>query len=251
MTEYFHEVDRLAYQHQVRLASNELAFRVGELVDVSKAAIGTFQQQVRERGNVTDEKYGRVLQYRFTSLIALAMTFRDVLTRALEGVIDWDTVVQDVEHAASVLSMRNAIVHDGYPMLSLYSDGRYYFGVSVRRQGQGKKMVDIEVPAHDVETFSLEYVRSLSKTLASYFRQLPEGEKLKGPQFDYDWFAGAIKHPVVARFGATLPSREQYANLDMNNPPPLDMAADILDSVASFCTIRLAELSKLSEVPFP
>lgn len=250
MTDYFHEVDTLAYQHQVRLASNELAFRVGELIDVSKAAIGAFQQQVRERCDVTNEKYGKVLQYRFTSLIALAQTFKDVLERAIT-LFDWDALVKDVEHAARVQSMRNAIVHDGYPMLSLYADGRYYFGVSVRRRGQGKKMVDIEVPAHDVEMFSLEYVRSLSVKLSNYLRQLPEDTKLKGPQFDYDWFAGAIKHPAISRFGATLPSREEYAKLGMNNPPPLDTAADILDSVASFCTARLDELSTLPKVPFP
>lgn len=45
MTEYFHEVVRLAYQHQARLALNELAFRVAELVDVSKAAIGAFRSK--------------------------------------------------------------------------------------------------------------------------------------------------------------------------------------------------------------
>ncbi|SOZ24691.1 hypothetical protein CBM2608_A50035 [Cupriavidus taiwanensis] len=250
MNDYFHEVDTLSYQHQVRLASNELAFRVGELVDVSKAAIVAFQQQVRQRGEVTDEKYGRVLQYRFTSLIALAQTFKDVLGRAIEG-FDWDSIVADVEHAATVQSMRNAIVHDSYPMLSLYSDGRYYFAVSVRRQGQGKKTVDIEVPAHDVETFSLEYVRSLSARLSNYLRQLPESIKLKGPQFDYDWFANAVKHPVILRFGVTLPSREEYGKLDLKNPPPLETAADILDSLVSFCTARLEELSKLPEMPFP
>ncbi len=250
MNDYFHEVDTLAYQHQVRLASNELAFRVGELVDVSKATIAAFHQAVRQRRDVTDEKFGRLMQYRFTSLIALAQTFKDMLGRAIDG-FNWDALVDDVDHAAVVQSMRNAIVHDGYPILSLYADGRYYFGVSFRRRGQGQKMVDIEVPTRDVEAFSLEYVRSLSATLSNHLRQLPKSSKLKGPQFDYDWFAGAIKHPAISRFGVTLPSRQEYANLDLKNPPPLDAAADILDSVASVCSSRLEELSKLPVVPYP
>ncbi|WP_454753908.1 hypothetical protein [Cupriavidus necator] len=239
MTKYFHHVDSLAFQHQVLETSKELHFRLAELVEASKASIDEFNESIRA-GKAAEKPPGSLFQYRFTSLIALVQTYKDLIKEAKLD-FSWGSLIENVAHADLMQNMRNSLVHDGYRLIALWAEGKFYVAVNIRRKGPRDKLVEMEAPAQDIETLCLEYVRSFSAELSTRLRELPESAKLKGPYYDYDWFAAAMQHPVLGQYRQPLPGREEYAKLKIDNSSPLDAATTVLAAVHDVCESRMKE----------
>ncbi|SDC62187.1 hypothetical protein SAMN05216345_10336 [Cupriavidus sp. YR651] len=239
MSTYFHHVDALAFQHQVAATSKELHFRLDELIQASKASIDAFKESIRTQ-KPTEKSPGNVFQYRLTSLIALVQTYKDLIKEAGLG-FSWGSLIADVAHADLMQRMRNSLVHDGYRLIALWAEGKFYVAVNIRRKGMRGEAVEIEAPEQDAEMLCLEYVRSFSAELSARLRELPESAKLKGPYYDYDWFAAAMLHPAIGEFRQPMPSREEYAKLKTDESSPLDIAVGVLTAVRDVCEARMKE----------
>ena len=239
MSTYFHHVDTLAFQHQVAETSKELHFRLDELIQASKASIDAFNESVRTQ-KATEKSPGNVFRYRLTSLIALVQTYKDLIKEAELG-FSWGSLIADVAHADLMQRMRNSLVHDGYRLIALWAEGKFYVAANILRKGMRGELVEIEAPAQDAEMLCLEYVRSFSAALSARLRELSESAKLKGPYYDYDWFAAAMQHPAVGEFRQPMPSREEYAKLKTDESSPLDIAVGVLTAVHDVCETRIKE----------
>lgn len=249
MDDYFHKSDRLTFQHQTLGAVRELDFRLNEFVEASRACIEAFHTAFRDKTSGDDPAPGRLLRHRFSSLIGLIQTLKDVASKSI-AYFSWDELSDTVSHAKVMQDLRNAAIHDAHPIAQLYADGRCYVAVNTRRKGQGKRQIEILAPEVDIETLALAFFASLSTNLAQLIRDLPEIEKLNGPPLPYEWHEAAIRHPALSRFNLELPPRQLPDGL-ASEPAPLDSAAALLDAISIRCQTRLKEISNLPEVPFP
>lgn len=246
---YFRESDKLTYQHQALGAVRELDFRLNEFIDASRACIEAFHTAVREKTSGDDPALGRLLRYRFSSLIGLIQTLKDVTSKSIDD-FSWDEFADTVSHAKVVQDLRNAAIHDAHPIAQLYAHGQCYVAVDISRKGQGKKQIEILAPEVDIETLALAFFASVSTNLARLIRDLPDTEKLNGPPLPYEWHEAAIRHPALSRFNLELPPRP-LPDVPPSEPCPLDSAAALLDAISMRCQARLREISNLPEVPFP
>lgn len=247
---YYHEVDALAFQHQVHSISKEMSFRLTELIDASRSEISQFHKSIDLKGQVQDEQPGLVA-YRFGSFIALLQTFRDALDKAVGEDIDREGLVEGVPHASFLFKLRNALVHDGYQAVSLWVDGRYYFPVNIKRKGMGNKVIYIDVPVVDVETLTLQYALVYSERLATLIDNLPAEQKLKGRQQSAEWYSAAFSHSEVKRLlGDNGLSEADFSFVSEPLPVALDLAVGCLREINQKCVDRLEELDKLPLVPF-
>lgn len=250
MEKYYHEVDTLAFQHQVNSISKEMNFRLSELIDASRSEISQFYESVHLKEEVEKEQ-SEVMVYRFGSFISLLQTFRDALVKAVGEDVDQASLVSGVPHAHFLFLLRNALVHDGYQAVSLWVDGRHYFPVSIKRQGLGGKVIYIDAPAVDVETLTLQYALVYSQRLVALIENLPAERKLKGRRQSVDWYKAAFSHSEVKRLlGADVPSEDDLSFVSEPLPVPLDMAVRSLREITRVCNDRLQELDNLPLVPF-
>ncbi|WP_139220330.1 hypothetical protein [Pseudomonas sp. NFPP28] len=250
MEKYYHDVDTLAFQHQVHSISKEMSFRLNELIDASRSEISKFNRSIHLKGQVEDEQTD-VVAYRFGSFLALLQTFRDALNKAVGEDIDQDSLFEGVPHASFLFQLRNALVHDGYQAVSLWVDGRYYFPVNIKRQGFGKKIIYIDAPVVDVETLTLQYALIYSQRLAALIDKLPAEQKLKGCQRSGDWYRAAFSHSEVKRLlGDNVLGEADFSFVSEPLPVPLDLAVGRLREITKTCADRLDELERLSPIPF-
>lgn len=250
MEKYYHEVDALAFQHQIHSISKEMSFRLKELIDASRSEISNFHTPNHLKGQAEGEQTG-IVAYRFGSFIALLQTFRDALGKVVGQDIDRESLVEGVPHASFLFQLRNALVHDGYQAVSLWVDGRYYFPVNIKRQGLGNKFIYIDTPVVDVETIALQYALVYSQRLATLIDNLPVEQKLKGNRENADWYRAALSHAEVKRLlGDNGISEADFSFVTEPLPVPLDLAVGCLRKINKTCADRLEELDGIPIVPF-
>ncbi|MBT2794984.1 hypothetical protein [Paraburkholderia strydomiana] len=248
MDDFFHESDTLAFQYQMLSAVQEMDFRINELIGASSACIDAFLNAIREKTPNSDDHPGELIRYRFSSLIGLIQTLKDVASKAIHE-FSWSRFAEGIEYAELVQNLRNAIIHDAHPVDALYVDGQCYVAVNIRRKGQGKKRIEILAPKEDIETVVLVFFGSLSTNLAQHIRGLPIPQKLKGRALSDEWFAAAAAHPALSRFNIKLqPGRLPAA--PVSEPAPLDSAAALLEQISVRCHARLKLISNLPKIPF-
>ena len=246
MTTFYHEINRLDFQHQVVNVSEELEFRMRELIQASRLDIELFEKSV-SAGEPIEGPKPKTFPFRFNSVLALLQTFRDTLTKALDlKKKDIPSLDEGVKHAELFRKLRNLVVHDGYQPLGMWAYGRYYLPVSIKRKDQFGDHVFIEAQAKDVETLCLEYALSFSSALCKRLNELPADQKLNGYQYSPDWILAASTHPAVKDDPAlkNLPVISDWPAY--TSPPPFEKAAQKLSEVADLCLSRLNEL-----VPVP
>ena len=251
MSEYFHDVDTLAFQHQIDSISVEMKFRLQELIQACRAELSIFDDSLTT-GKEPERAKETVVFYRFSSFLAILQTFRDALYKALGEEVDLSSLSQGVPHSELLFQLRNALVHDGYQPVSLWVDGRYYLPVGFKRPGQGKKIVRVSAPSVDIETLVLEYASVYCEHLAFLLEALPVDSKFSGPRRSYEWFKEAWEHPALLKIqGLASPSYAEWSVHNVVDQVPLDMAVYKLRDISKMCAERLEELKDLPEVPFP
>lgn len=246
MTTYHHEIDALSFQHQIKSITDEMQFRLNELIDSSRSEILSAQNKT---ASGEDDEKNTIFQYRFTSFLALLQTFRDALKGALGKDFDFSNIEQNIKHGDLMRKLRNTLVHDGFQPIGLWLDGRFYLPVNFKRKDSAGRYIFVDAPDQDVETLALEYAHSYCIRLAEFLEQLRPNEKLRGAQLNRDWFQAAWAHPALRKIPTIeMPSQDQWP--EPNPTPPLDIAAIKLRSIGDLCTARLEELKTLPEIPF-
>ncbi|WP_455927051.1 hypothetical protein [Pseudomonas capeferrum] len=248
MSTYYHEVDTLAFQHQIASISKEMKFRISELISASQVELAAFYHSI-QNGTSNGGGGTQVFQYRFSSLLALLQTFRDALPHAVGADIDMSPLSFDIPHTALMFQLRNSYVHDGYQPVGLWVDGRYYFPVNFIRRDQKNKIIKVNVSTLDVETLALEYSEVYCRRLAELLESLPSSKKLqKVSYFTKEWFQAALQHPAMQKLKGVI-EPPSFSGLP-TGPASLDLAAVELRGISQLCTERLQELKTLPDIPF-
>jgi hypothetical protein len=247
MERYFFEADGLAFQFNALRTLQELKFRLKELSAVCREAIEEFHIDVRERRTEKKKGIGPRVQFRFSSVLGLIQTLKDVLPNAIPG-FDFDSLLASTTDGNLVQNIRNAVIHDGQEAVTMYADGQYFIAVDIRRKGRGRSVHEIAAPSVDVETFALQFYEQVSQQLIRVLDEMPQSAKLRGRQFSMEWMRAAVRHPNLARFKLEIPEPMEFPDKEL--PRPLDDARGVLLEIELFCRARLAELSQLPKIPF-
>src|SRR5690348_17328065 len=111
---------RHQFGHFLLYKIQEVRFRLSELLELCS--------QSRRRFAVNDPDAagsGRVLNYHFGAFSSLVQTIKDILPVVACRAISWSDL-SAIRHAEFMHSVRNAITHDGNPVINMWIEGRYY-----------------------------------------------------------------------------------------------------------------------------
>ena len=129
----------------------EFNFRLSELLSVTEESSRRFAAKTGDA-----PKAGRLVNFHFSALSTLVQTFKDLLPAMTGSRVSWNQLA-NVRHLEFLRDVRNAITHDGNPVINMWVDGRFYVGADFVRQDQRGHPVLIRAPQKDIHALVLEF----------------------------------------------------------------------------------------------
>lgn len=220
---------RLQFAHFLAHTVQEVRFRFLEVSDVCQESRRRFvAQQPQAKGE------GELINYRFAAFSSLVQTIKEILPIILERNVSWSSL-SHIRHLQFMHSIRNAITHDGNPVINLWVDGRYYVACDFVRLGQNQKPVTVKTPTEDIHTVVLEFTADLCTYLHKVSSFYVGDQSLIGPLYGQDFFANAINHPSIPEFAQRLYQESDHSDLKLNPSEPLSEALEELDLLVALC----------------
>ncbi|MCU5787850.1 hypothetical protein B27N_02853 [Alcanivorax marinus] len=174
------------------------------------------------------------MNFHFSAFSSLVQTIKDILPVVAEQEITWSGL-SNVRHIQFMHAVRNAITHDGNPVINLWADGRYYVACDFLRLDQHQRPIQVQAPIEDIETLVTQFTMDLCKHLHSAVSPLLGSQALAGPLYGSDFFDSAINHPAIPKFAQRLYAKTDRLALDRGNGNPVAEVLSELDALISFC----------------
>jgi hypothetical protein len=220
---------RLQSAHFLAHTVQEIRFRFLEVSDICQESRRRFAaQQPQVKG------CGKLVNYRFAAFSSLVQTIKDILPVILERSVSWSSL-SHIRHLQFIKSIRNAVAHDGNPVINLWVEGRYYVACDFVRLGPNQQPVAVKAPAEDVHTIVSEFTEDLCSYLRDVFSHYVGNQSLIGPLYGQEFFATAINHPAIPEFAQRLYRESDHSALKLDPSEPLSEALEELDSLVALC----------------
>lgn len=223
---------RLQFAHFLAYKVREIRFRFLEVSDVCQESRYRFMlQQAQAQGDV------QLMNYRFAAFSSLVQTIKDIIPVVLERDVSWSSL-SHIRHLQFIQSIRNAITHDGNPVINMWVDGRYYVACDFVRLGQKQKPVAVKAPTEDIHTIVLEFTEDLCSYLHSTCSRFLGDQSVVGPLYGQEFFTKAIKHSAIPEFAQRLYWESHDLNFKSTSNEPLSEVLKELDSLVALCRDR-------------
>lgn len=223
---------RSHFSHFLNHKIGELKHRLAQVLEICTESQQRFNTKQEPR-----EGESRELNYRFAAFSSLVQTLKDILPVLADEAISWSSL-KHVRHMEFIKQSRNAITHDGNPVINMWADGCYYIACDFVRLNQYNKPELVKAPIEDVATLCLEFTLDFTSEIGRVIKPLIGLPGLVSPLYGSEFFDQAILHPAVPEF-----ARELYRNATKQSAPsgpdPLNEACESLDSLIAFCNTQL------------
>ena len=220
---------RLQSAHFLAHTVQEIRFRFLEVSDVCEESRRRFAaQQPQAKGD------GKLINYRFAAFSSLVQTIKDILPVILERTVSWSSL-SHIRHLHFMKSIRNAVAHDGNPVINLWVDGCYYVACDFVRLGWNHQPLAVKAPIEDVHTIIVEFTEDLCSYLRDAFSHYVGDQTLIGPLYGQEFFNTAINHPAIPEYAQRLYGELDRSALQLDPCEPLSEALKELDSIVTLC----------------
>ncbi|NYF20264.1 hypothetical protein HDC36_001725 [Xanthomonas sp. JAI131] len=216
--------------------TREIRFRLSELLNVCETSRWRFA-----KNEPPIEGGGQLVNFHFSALSSIVQTIKDLIPVISEKTVTW-TDLSNIRHMQFMHSARNAITHDGNPVVNMWADGRYYIAIDFLRLDRNQNPVSVKAPLEDIETLSIQFTMDLCSYLKEMISPLLESPALTGPLYGAEFFDNAIKHPAVPEFVRRLYAETDRPSIDLMDGNPVTEVLTELNSLVTFCHSRQQEL---------
>lgn len=218
---------------------DELQFFLEKIVDACDESLRLFRA-----GQQHTDKTGRLVTFSFSAYTNTIQTLKDAVGLLHDGVLPWSKI-KTLRHGSFMYDVRNAMTHDGNPVISGWTDGRYFVPFRIVRLNREKKVVVIEPPTVDVRQFCLEFTADFSNLLSEALKAIPDDIRHQQAVFDINELDQVFKEssfiPECAR-QLHVEQREQILEALKNTKAPrIETAVKKADDLAAYCAAKLAE----------
>lgn len=225
----------------------ELRFHLENIVDSCDESLKLFKL-----GQQHNDKTGRPLTFSFSSYANTIQTLKDAAGMLKEGALPWSEITS-LRHGSFMKGARNAITHDGNPIISAWADGRYFVPNKIVRleriKGQDKVVV-IEPPTADVRQFCLEFTADFASLLSKTLKEIPDNDCLSMTIFDIREIDEVFQESsFIPEFAKKLVAEQCDRILEaLRNTKTLHVedAVKKADDLTAYCIAKLAETAVAS-----
>ena len=134
---------------------------------------------------------------------------------------------------------RNAVTHDGNPVIGAWADGRYFVPAEICRIGDRGKLITIPAPSADVRTLCLEFTEDFARLLRQTLLAAHAEPALQGMPFSIEELDNAFgESNVIPDFARELflNNRDEVAaQIQTVEHDPAAQAVKHLDDLVAYC----------------
>ncbi|MCQ8118976.1 hypothetical protein [Methylomonas rosea] len=222
------------FAHFLKHKIGEYRFRLSEVLEVSDRSLNTFNSKLPQ--NNSD---GRLLTYAFSAMTSQVQTIKDIVPVLLDREVPWSEY-KNVRHMDFVAGARNAITHDGNPIIDLWVDGKYYVASPFLRIGARGETITVVPPTEDLATVSLEFTHDFSAKLLELVEGTANDPSILKPIYGREYFEEAMRHPAIPEFARDLYAESDKTEHDKNDPSRLEILLSDLNGLISYSLGGLA-----------
>lgn len=220
---------RIQFSYFLLHKMHETRFRLSEILNVCQTSRRRFAEK-----QPPDNDDCRMLNFHFSAFSSLVQTIKDILPTVAGQKVSW-TALSNVRHMQFMHAVRNAITHDGNPVINLWVDGRYYIACDFLRLDQNQNPVLVQAPTEDIETLVTQLIMDLCTLLRSLASPLLGSQELTGPLYGEEFFDNAINHPAIPKFAKRLYAEADRSSLGERNGDPVAELLNELDDLICLC----------------
>lgn len=184
------------HEHR-RAIANHFGWKVGEFdhqLRAIVAACDTAQIAYLRGRSCPNEKE---LVYAFSAFANAMQALKDGRQTLGDGGLTWNSITQ-LSHGAFMRQARNAIAHDGNPIINSWVNGRFFVALNISRLGSNGEPVEIARPVVDVRTFCLQFAEAFAARLGDSLRSLVGQFEIGGASFDRTELTMAVNEtPII------------------------------------------------------
>lgn len=211
----------------------ELRFHLGCVVNACDETLRLFKDQ-----KPTPNEIHRAVVYGFSALANGVQTLKDAIQTATGNALPWSSI-ESLRHGVFMYGARNAVTHDGNPVISAWADGRYFVPAEICRIGDRGKLITIPAPTADVRTLCLEFTEDFARLLRQTLLAAHAEPALQGMPFSIEELDNAFGEsnviPDLAR-ELFLNNRDEIAaQIQTVEHDPAAQAVKHLDDLVAYC----------------
>ena len=130
--------------------------------------------------NTPDNDIKNPINHYFDAYLNTYQSIKDSLEIAFDRKIDWSDF-EDIPYSKFMKNCRNASTHDGFSIINLAVDGKFYISSDITRVSYGK-LVLIETPTEDISIVCIKFSQGLFLKIQNWF----EVEELNLPEYSIE-----------------------------------------------------------------
>lgn len=216
------------FAHFLKHKIAEYRFRLSEVLEVSGRSLNAFNTKLPQ-----NDLDGRLLIYAFSALTSQVQTIKDIVPVLLNRKVAWSEY-NNVRHMDFIVGARNAITHDGNPIINLWADGKYYVASPFIRLDAHGKAIKVIPPADDIAAVSLEFTHDFSEKLIELVESNASDPAIFKSIYGREFFEEAIQHPAIPTFARSLYAAADKVDHDKDDPARLEVLISDLNDLLSY-----------------
>jgi hypothetical protein len=215
----------------------EFAFQLHVVVDASDSSLASYRTGDPGPGD------GPVI-YGFSAFGNAMQSLKDALKTIGGEPITWSQVAQ-LSDGDFLAKSRNAMTHDGNPVINAWADGRYFVANDISRFGSNGEPIEIVRPQTDVRTLCLTFAAEFCAMLSARLRPLVGHYEIGGAGFDSGEVEAAIHTSdlIPAEVKALFAAKSEEIREAIAQAPPFDpvvKAIEELEKLSGYCSSALS-----------
>ncbi len=192
---------------------------------------------------LNESAYNRVV-YGFSALGNTIQAIKDCSNEILSSKITWKNI-KSLDYGKFMYGARNAMTHDGNPVVNCCIKGKCYSGLDIERVYDGK-IIKIERPGEDIKSICLSFSKGFGDLLQRRFADAFKIEAVRGV-LDVDLIEHALRHNMSEELDHAFLNKlkaDMLENKDVIEESAgqvqMDTLIGVVNSLRSYCDARQA-----------
>ena len=208
----------------------ELAFHLRAIVDACD-----FSYAAHLRGDPCPSDAGIV--HGFSGFTNAMQSLKDGLKQIGGEPLSWSDIAE-LRHGDFFGKARNAVTHDGNPIINAWVDGHYFVATNIDRLDAHGQAIAIERPREDVRTMCLAFALDFSAALGDRLEPLGGRFQIGGSPFDDEELQEIVSASEIIPepIKQMVASRREEIRAAIVNAEPIDPVEKALRELANLVT---------------
>ncbi len=228
--------NKAKFAHYLNHIVKEFGYRLNDLLKACQRG----PQSKPERP--TWERFD--INYGYSAFVSLIQGFKDILSVLSDEAMHWSSFAS-IKHMTFIKNSRNALTHDGHPIIDMWINGHYYMARDIIRFDQRGGEVLITAPVKDIATVCLEFSIEFLSTIKDLIKPLAAKPEIRSFLYSSDDFKEMFKHPAHREVPEEIIRKiDAMKNKRLpNQPNPIKETIERLDLLIDFSTKELSKIN--------